>query len=443
MKNSLTSRSSLPKTSLVKVQNSQQPDTQSRIESTSVPLDPLRQNQPQARLQTGLKPSARQRWLDDIRQDNINDVLDKKRELIDYATQCALNGNPLSKRDITRIKVANKAIQLTQAHIRYSGNKANSIINTQGISPVAIQVVREFADRANLENCKAIKALANKIKSKEISAQQATNIKKQLQTDILSNKAAYAHVANTGNCGEMANHTAQGLAIYLPSGEKASIVGSKKVDHAWVVQTPVQGTDDSPLVAESYLTGGAIRQADARAVHQRETETYDTYSKEDGVRLRHAINSKIHRIKTQIQNNGFTQEQEIHIAVHQRIHNSGLGNLAGSGIFNEGKSTSPEFREGARIAVKTATKLEGPREESKALVEVSLEKNAKKGVLSKKSKAAVNYVNKMILDLASELGVPSGALAARVAGVIFKTALTPEPGAIPPTAADASLNRRL
>jgi hypothetical protein len=340
-----------------------------------------------------------------------NHVLDKDKNTIDYLTSRALNGNQVSKEDVLRIQSTNEAMDKTRALIPSRGNVLQEVEKTKGLNLIKNGVARDFSEIANEQDYKDLETSINMSKNagEPINGKFINNAKK-LRESIHNTDVAYAIKAGTGNCYEIGALTARKLAKNLPLGEQAKFVDSKHADHLWATR---EGDGKKTVVADAWMSGGAAFIDDSHGVHGEPTDTLEAFVKGDNSRLVTDTNKKILRnMKDNVSDLTATEPVD----------------LENPNYFNNAKTTSPKFREDARVAAKLISEVAGPREEHKAIVV---------DCSDPERIAAAQSVNDMIPSIASGLNITEAAAAEYVANKVSQDALRPQ--SPPPSEKDAWL----
>jgi hypothetical protein len=432
-------------------QQAEQTKPQSRSRPTSLPL--LTRNQAQLTTPDGPpKPKELSNdqlpWGGSETKDTTALVPDEDKSTIKYATQTALNSDPLTASDLSRVRQANHATDKARRAITMIGNVSRYIRQTNGENIIRTEVGEEYANRDN----EPITAQGNKIYSnakseeskKELLAGQ--ELKKIIQTEN-TNRAAYATLAKSGLCQDFAYTTTREIAGKKMPGDTVETVNSEVpgVGHAFTTVTPPENSGKSKIIADAWMQGPAHRENDSLNMHKGSKRAIETFSSEENkAKLHQSYNSKVDSANqeqkySRLLNMGPSMEDIIADRVANNtsfFHNEPSLDRKGNfnNVYNEAQSLSPEFRDGARSAAIEAGRLEGPRQLGKALVTTTdiYEGPLKEGELQPRSKFPEEHVNDMIPVLAKELAIPvedRGAidnLANHVSGVVRREAMKSE-----------------
>jgi hypothetical protein len=323
-----------------------------------------------------------------------NHVLDKDKNTIDYLTSRALNGNQVSKEDVLRIQSTNEAMDKTRASIPSRGNVSQEIVETKGLNVFKNDVSRDFSIIANQDN----------------------NPEKNIET-MYNIHVAYATKAGVGNCLEMGALTARNLTANLPLGEKAKFVESEHGDHLWATR---EGDGKKPVVADAWMSGGAAFVDDSHGIHKKSTRDMETFEKVDSSRLVKGVKEKMDAIDDNVLIN--MSHAVANLVATETVDPNDPD------FLNNAKTTSPKFREDARVAAKLVSEVAGPREEHKAVVV---------DCSDPERIAKAQSVNDMIPSIASGLNITEAAAAEYVANKVSQDALRPQ--SPPPSKRDAWL----
>jgi hypothetical protein len=346
-----------------------------------------------------------------------NHVLDKDKNTIDYLTSRALNGKEVSKEDVLRIQSTNEAMDKTRASIPSQGNVSQEVEKTKGLNVIKNGVARNFSDIANTKDSKNL-AIAQEASTRAnwpFKGQLLDQAQKDRES-IHNTDVAYAIKAGTGNCHEIGALTARNLTKNLPQGEQAKFVDSKDAGHLWATR---EGDGKKTVVADAWMSGGAAFIDDSHGVHGEPTDTLEAFVKGDNSRLVKDSKKKMDAIS-----DTFLKKIDniSGLAVTESVVPSNLN------FFNNSKTTSPKFREDARVAAKLVNEIAGPREEHKAVVV---------GGSDPERITAAQSVNDMIPNIASGLNLTEAAAAEHIANKVSQDALRPQ--SPPPSEKDAWL----
>jgi hypothetical protein len=381
-------------------------------------------------------------------------VPDKDKSTIKYATQAALNGDPLTASDLSRVRQVNHAMNETHENIKVSSNISRDIRQTNGESVFTTEVGSAYANADNSARQAEGQAITSMARLGKRSAEEVGEDPKlkSLTETINTSRAAFAETAGGGNCGARAYATTRHLAGKKLPGDTIETVSSgiKGVDHAFNTVTPPKDSHDSKLIADSWMIGPGHREEDGLNVHKGPKLSIETYSSEDDkLKLLQNYNEKVGNINAEqnyhvnnrtgksmkeiIQNN--IQKNKVILPSDPGVIEKGQPKEGKfNGLYNEAQSLSPEFRDGARSAAIEAGRLEGPRQLGKALVTTTdiYEGPLREGELQPRSKFPEEHVNDMIPVLAKELGIPLEEadaidnLANHVSGVVRREAMKSE-----------------
>jgi hypothetical protein len=432
-------------------QQAEQTQPQSRSRPTSLPL-PTR-NQAQLTTPRGLPlPKELPSDLPVKGRLQTNDttalVPDEDKSTIKYATQAALNGNPLTASDLSRARQVNHGTDKARRAITTLGNVSKYIRQTNGKNIIRTVVGQDYANKANEHVSAQGQKLYSNAKSEESKKKlfASPEFKKIIETEN-TNRAAYAAVAKAGMCGELAYTTTREIAgKKLPEDTIETMYSTiPGVKHAFTTVTPPENSGKSKIIADAWMPGPAHREEDSLIMHKGSKRAIETYSsEEDKARLHQSYNRKVdfanqEQINSRLLKTGPSMED----IIENRVANNtvlfprepGLDQHRNFNlVYNETQSLSPEFRDGARSAAIETGRLEGPRQLGKALVSTTdtYEGPLREGELQPRSKHPEEHVNAMIPVLASELAIPledSGAidnLAKHVGGVVRREAMKSE-----------------
>jgi hypothetical protein len=455
MKISPVGKSTSPATPRNQTQQARQTQPQSRSQPAALPLPTRNQNQqttPQGLPRSKSLPTYLPAMSRSQTKDTTTLVPDKDKSTIKYATQAALNGNPLTAADLSRVRQVNHGMDETRNDIQLRQNVSRDIRQNGPASKAKIDTGNEYAKNANRELLLRGRTLQAREASNQISPEEAMPIHKSIKADMNTNTAAYATVAGGGNCGEMSYATTRNLAGKSLKGDtiKTERSAVKAVDHATTTVTPAEGSYNSKLIADSWMIGPGHRQKDGLNIHNAPLEPLETFaSEEDKARISNDFNNKIQQIRMDEKRYPRMQTQ-IRADIEKRKYlnfpsEPVVDKKRGfNGVYNEAQSLSPEFRDGARAAALRAVQLDGRPQKGKALVvpkpEYTIQLNNHGNTVRvqvQRDRVPEQHVNDMIPLVANELGIPRNDrdtfdslaiddLATHVGGVVRREAMKSE-----------------
>lgn len=451
----------ISRTQTQQTQQARQTQPQSRSQPAALPLPTRNQNQqttPQGLTRSKSLPTYLPAMSRSQTKDTTTLVPDKDKSTIKYATQAALNGNPLTAADLSRVRQVNHGMYETRESIKVRGNVSSDIRQTDGANITKVEIGQAYARRDNRDTDVAGQALYDAaLDEKSKKELFATPEFKRIIETANTNRAAYAAIAEAGNCSEMAYTTTRNLAgKELPRDTietmKSTIAG---VDHAFTTVTPQENSGNSKIIADAWMSGPAHREEDGLSMHKGSKQAMETYSStEDKAVLHQRYKAKIdnakldenyHRnyktgqgMKDIIQNTIAEISQEF--PSKPGLDSDGKFN----GVYNEAQSLSPKFRDDARASALRAVQLEGPPQKGKALVvpepEYTTQFNNDGNTVRvpvQRDRVPERHVNDMIPLVANELGIPRNDrytfdslaiddLATHVGGVVRREAMKSE-----------------
>jgi hypothetical protein len=162
-------------------------------------------------------------------------------------------------------------------------------------------------------------------------------------------------------------------------------------------------------VADAWMSGGAAFEEDSHGVRKQPAHTLGTFTANDNPRLVKGLRQKVASINA-------ATLQNMNNLVSLRMAQEPVA-LKDPDYFNNAETTSPQFREGARVAAKLVSEVASPRKEHKTVII---------GGSDLARIAAAQSVNDMIPNIASALNITEAAAAEHVANKVSKDAVRPQ-----------------